>query len=255
KPVPVVADKKDKSINAAFDDDPNDDGNTADFNLSVTLPSFPGAAFEEALKGDAADACTTPDAMRAYDSDMEATLVHELAHYQHLHGTCLSSKMDPATGKRMSNFDNINKNFLTIRYMQNYKALISDPEWKTLKKKIRGLEKLKDPSDAQSQEICDLHAERDALLHRHGILTRFPNDYHAVEEGDGVEYWAMAIETLVRQPETFCKYFSQEEMAWIKDNFGDCISQMSSRAPCYEEVPARRGAPAGARPGSEFLHP
>lgn len=71
----------------------------------------------------------------------------------------------------------------------------------------------------------------------HGMPARDPLDSHAID-GEGGEYFAIAVETLVYDHDTFCgPSYSDEERKWLADNYGDCLKQLSGLgnglAPCY----------------------
>ncbi len=158
-------------------------------------------------------------------SDPGRVPLHEMAH--HWHGGCA-----PA-GKV--------EEFLRIRYRSLAQRWSGDPA--TLY-----ADALRRRQGHSPEELDRFRNDLDRRLETLGVPRRYREDFHALEN-DGAEYFAIAIEMLVHQPDRFCAAYRAEEIAWLASNLGSCLRQLPRRAPCFDErLPAT--VPAASTTGN-----
>lgn len=152
--------------------------------------------------------CEDIGVTREFVSNLDAVLVHEYAHHWD----------DPiGCGNKV-------KSFLNLRYYGMKRAITRDPEYKKaladLQKNIARKKSLS-PEEYQRRN-CEIGARITAALERHNVPHRFNRDVHALENGH--EYFAIAVEMMVTRPAQFCSSYSAEEVAWLRAQFGDCMT-------------------------------
>lgn len=176
-----------------------------------------------------ASVCATVEDLESLVGDLDRVLLHEVAHAYHfdLEGGGLRNDIE---------------RFLEIRWKDAYEAHVNDPDNVRLWKRYREAQGRvasesrggREPSTTSQQALCDLQEE---VAEVYGKLpSRFPGDFHALDDPWGSEYFAMAIETLVHAPEIFCRSYSVEEMVILREILGQCIAQMRRRPSCYDEI-------------------
>lgn len=175
-----------------------------------------------------------PDEMHPYFSNLDSWMLHEYTH--HWDVTCNASK----DGKRLAD------SFLKIRFDGMKKALAADAEYQKL---IHAYIQVGGRPDYLSAGEYDtrrkLVTKLDAMRAKYRVPQRHRGDTHSLDGdlGPGTEYLAIAVQTLVYQPDVFCKSYSPDEIAWMHDHMGSCLATMPKLAPCYTASgsPATRG--------------
>jgi len=234
---PKVVIEDSKVVNAYF----SGDDNTMIFNSIDFIKS----GFDAGVSQDKAFNCSNGGGGNVGDlfSPLARVITHELAHKQQ--NTC-----NPDGFKTLWGFNPLNKSgktlvneFLSLSYKDNYQALQKDPQFVSVRTQMRDLVK-KMPLDAKGYaQWCNLSAQRNALEAKYHMPSRYKGDDHAAEavstdqniDTGGMEYFAMAIEEMMWDPGKFCGTYNDNEVAWIKKNYGDCLSKFPGgvKAPCY----------------------
>jgi hypothetical protein len=175
-----------------------------------------------AEKRNAYNRCSALAPSEHFDDTMGETLTHELAHrmdFKCQHGVV--------------------EQFLALRYRGMERAIESDPAY------LVAMVALQDAGDDHDKQ-CAAFAKIDAALKAHHVPMRFNGDTHALD-GNGSEYFAVAIETLTRMPDVFCRNYSEAEQDFLVAHFGKCLHQFPSTPACLWNDP-----PDDAKP-SRFL--
>lgn len=175
--------------------------------------------------------CALPGELEPFFGDVDRIMLHEVAHAFHYDTRGGGNRIEV-------------EEFLDIRWRDAYAAWAEDPDRIRIHEEYHAAQQVvleraaagKEPTSAELEQVCALQKE---LMAKYGRMpSRLPGDFHAFAQVNGTEYFAMAIETLAYAPEVFCKSYSAEEIAWLKDVLGQCLANLKKRAACYDAMPA-----------------
>ena len=242
-PAPTFEIEGGRTWNAYYSRDDDRETPGAQPRIRYYLGMLPGTADHPGAVSQAAGFfCTSPTILDAAFGDPRRLLLHEAAHGYHWNG-----RTHLEDGTEIANETRIEQEFLAIAFQARYDLWANDPVRQALTEALAKAERALDRAqfDAQRPRTGD-PAERTAgelarrvrfldmayceaqskLYERYlelGLPTRFESDMHAMSAEGGTEYFAIAVETFQWDHERFCRFYSEAEQAWIRENLGECL--------------------------------
>jgi hypothetical protein len=183
-----------------------------------------------------------------FPTDPRRVMVHELAHYYYQHHL-LDSSDDVGDGWHR-NLDGTGPNdrgraFLSIRFealwdtwSKSKTAADLDASLQQLGAKLDSLRAAgKAIPPAVQKMFCDLQDQLSKEYQSSPMPERYRHDRHAFDGNGpggvfGTEYFAIAIETMLFEPDAFCAAYSADEQAWLMKEMGKCLQPMLHGEPC-----------------------